>query len=354
MSPNGDTSTPLQILDPAGSLAPGAEAGLTDDQLREGFRLMLLSRMFDERAFTLQRQGRLGTFSPTRGQEATSTGVSLALRPETDWLVPQYREFPALIRHGWALRDVVLYYRGHPHGWPMPDRLLNVQIALAAQLPHATGLAWGLAHQGSDAVVVAFCGDGGSSEGDFHEALNFAGVLNAPVVFVLQNNQWAISTPVSLQTAASSLADRAAGYGIAGRCVDGNDLLAVYATAREAVERARSGGGPTLIEARTFRLGPHNTIDEPSRYVAPERLEEAEREEPLIRVRAFMRERGLLSEEDERAQLEEIGHTIDTAVAEADAYPPPDPAEVFEHVYATNPARLTAQRERAVAARSVS
>ena len=236
---------------------------------------MLLSRLVDEKAFNLQRQGRLGTYAPGQGQEAVATGVSMALRVESDWLVPQYRELAAQLRHGWSLRDAFLFFQGHPDGWRPPERVLPVAIALAAQLPHAVGLAWGLQQQGSDAVVATFCGDGASSEGDFHEALNFAGVLKAPVVFVVQDNNWAISTPRSRQSATTSFALRGDGYGMPGVAVDGNDLFAVYAAAEAAVARARAGDGPTLIEAKTYRLMAHNTADDATRYVDPDELASA-------------------------------------------------------------------------------
>jgi pyruvate dehydrogenase E1 component alpha subunit len=328
-----------------------ATAGLSDDQLREAFRWMLLSRAVDEKAFNLQRQGRLGTFAPCGGQEATIVGVAMALRPGTDWLVPQYRELAAQLRQGWPLRDAFLFWGGHPDGWRPPPRILPVAIALAAQLPHATGLAWGLKRQGSDAIVVTFCGEGASSEGDFHEALNFAGVLKAPVIFVVQDNNWAISTPRSIQSAAVSLADRAAGYGMPGASVDGNDLFATFDAATAAVTRARAGDGPSLIVARTYRLSAHNTVDDPTRYVDSEELAQAQRSEPIARLRAHLRERDLVSEEQEERLLEEIQETIEQAVAEAEAYPKPEPAEIFEHIYAERPVRLERQRIAAEEAR---
>src|ERR1700716_596484 len=198
---------------------------------------MLRSRRLDERAFNLQRQGRLGTFSPVHGQEASVLGSSLALDPARDWVVPQYRELPAMLRQGYTLERFFLYVMGNPEGNEMSAgvNLLPFQISLATQLPHAVGLAWGLRHQGRDGVVCVYFGDGGSSEGDFHEACNLAGVRRAPVVFFLQNNGWAISTPVSKQTAAPSFAARAAGYGFPGELIDGNDLFAVYEAASRAV-----------------------------------------------------------------------------------------------------------------------
>jgi pyruvate dehydrogenase E1 component alpha subunit len=328
---------------PAEQEAPSA-AVLSDDQLREAFRWMLLSRAVDEKAFNLQRQGRLGTFAPCGGQEATIVGVAMALRPGVDWFVPQYRELAAQLRLGWPLRDAFLFWGGHPDGWRPPPRILPVAIALAAQLPHAVGLAWGLKLQGIDAVVATFCGEGASSEGDFHEALNFAGVLKAPVVFVVQDNNWAISTPRSIQSAAESLADRAPGYGIAGASVDGNDLFAVFDAASSAVARARAGDGPTLLVAKTYRLLAHNTVDDPTLYVNPDELAEAETHEPISRVRDHLREHGLLSEAQEQKVLAEIRATIEEAVAEAEAHPRPEPSEIFEHVYAERSVRLERQR----------
>jgi pyruvate dehydrogenase E1 component alpha subunit len=317
---------------------------LSDEDLREAYRWMILSRAVDQKAFNLQRQGRLGTFAPCAGQEATIVGVAMALRPDLDWVVPQYRELAAQLRQGWPLKDAFLFWAGHPDGWRPAPRILPVAIALAAQLPHAVGLAWGLRHRGSDAVVATFCGEGASSEGDFHEALNFAGVLRAPVVFVLQDNNWAISTPRSIQSAASSLADRAAGYGMAGTSVDGNDLFAVFEAASTAVARARSGEGPTLIEAKTYRLLAHNTVDDPTRYVDPDELAQAETRDPITRLRTHLREHDLLTEEQDEETAAEVQATIDTAVAEAEAHPAPRPAELFEHVYAERPDRLERQR----------
>jgi TPP-dependent pyruvate/acetoin dehydrogenase alpha subunit len=317
---------------------------LSDDDLREAFRWMLLSRAVDEKAFNLQRQGRLGTFAPCAGQEAAIVGVAMALRPGHDWLVPQYRELAAQLRQGWPLRDAFLFWGGHPDGWQPPPRILPVAIALAAQLPHAVGVAWGLKHQGTDAIVATFCGEGASSEGDFHEALNFAGVLKAPVLFVLQDNNWAISTPRSLQSAAERLADRAAGYGMAGASVDGNDLFAVFEAAAAAVTRARRGDGPTLLEARTYRLQAHNTVDDPGRYVNRDELHRAESRDPIPRLRAHLREHDLLTEEQEAEVAAEVQTLIETAVAEAEARPRPTGTELFEHVYAEPPLRLERQR----------
>jgi pyruvate dehydrogenase E1 component alpha subunit len=340
---------PWQILAPDGTVAAGYEPTLDGDELLAGFRLMLLSRQVDERAFSLQRQGRLGTFSQASGQEAAVVGSAMALDPARDWVVPQYRELAALVRQGYPLVQWFLYFKGDPRGNGIPPgvNLLPFQISLAAQIPQAVGLGWGLRHQGGDGVALTYFGDGASSEGDAHEAMNLAGVRRAPVVFFLQNNGWAISTPVRKQTATPSFALRAPGYGFPGVLVDGNDLLAVHEATRWAVQRARAGEGPTLIEARTYRLGAHNTADDPTRYVPPEELEERRALEPLARVRALLRARGLLDEAAETALREELAEEVNAAFAEAEALVEQGggAAGLFDHVYDNAPQRVDDQRE---------
>ncbi|MBV9414713.1 MAG: pyruvate dehydrogenase (acetyl-transferring) E1 component subunit alpha [Solirubrobacterales bacterium] len=306
---------------------------------------MLLSRRVDERAFNLQRQGRLGVFSPVNGQEASVIGSAFALDPTRDWVVPQYRELPAMLHHGYSLERFLLYCMGNPEGNRMPDgvNLLPIQISLATQLPHAVGLAWGLRHQGRDGVVCVYFGDGASSEGDFHEACNLAGVQRAPVIFLLQNNRWAISTPVSKQTA-GSFAPRAAGYGFPGELVDGNDFFAVYEATARAVTRARTGEGPTLIESRTYRMGPHNTADDPTRYVDPAELEVHRALDPVVRLRGFLLDADLLSDELEQRMRAEIEEELAAAVAAAEARGAGRSEQIFDHVYADPPLRFLDQR----------
>jgi pyruvate dehydrogenase E1 component alpha subunit len=242
------------------------------------------------------------------------------------------------------------YYRGDPAGGHVPEavRVLPFQISLAAQIPHAVGLAWGLSHQGSDGVVCVYFGDGASSEGDAHEALNLAGVRRAPVVFLLKNNGWAISTPVRRQTAAASFADRAAGYGIPGELVDGNDLFAVHDACTRAVARARAGDGPTLIEARTYRMGPHNTSDDPTRYVDPAELEERRASDPVARLRRHLAARGLADEAAEKRLVDELRAEVDAAFAAAESAPAAGAGALFDHVYADPPERLRRQRAAAI------
>lgn len=336
-----------RILAPDGTVPEGYRPPLSEPELLAAFRLMLLSRRVDERAFNLQRQGRLGTFSPVHGQEASVVGSAWALDPARDWVVPQYRELPAMLRQGYTLERFFLYFKGNPEGNRMPAgvNLLPYQISLATQLPHAVGLAWGLKHQGRDGVVCVYFGDGASSEGDFHEACNLAGLRRAPVIFLLQNNRWAISTPVSKQTAADSLASRAAGYGFPGELVDGNDFFAVYEATRVAVKRARDGGGPTLIETRTYRMGPHNTADDPTRYVDPEQLAAYRALDPIDRLRAYLEDAEVLKPGVQERMREEIEAELTAALGAAEAQQDARPEQIFDHVYSEPPARMVAQRQ---------
>ncbi len=337
---------PHRVLLPDGTLAEGYTPAMDDEALLSAWRAMLLSRTFDERAFSLQRQGRLGTFSTVNGEEAAVIGSAWALDPERDWVVPQYRELPAMLRQGYTLRKALQYFVGNPAGNDMGEgvRVLPYQISLAAQIPHAVGLAWGLRHQGSDGVVIVYFGEGASSEGDAHEAMNLAGVRRAPVVFVLKNNGWAISTPVAKQSATPSFAARAAGYGFGGELVDGNDLFAVHDATARAVARARAGEGPTLIEARTYRMGPHNTSDDPTRYVDTVELERQRGFDPVDRVRRHLADRGLVDEASEGEQRAEAKRLVDAAVAEVESEPAPGVDALFGHVYADPPARVERQR----------
>ena len=331
-----DPVGPLRLLEPDGTLAASSVAPMANEQVLRALRFMMLSRAFDAKGISLQRQGRFGTFSPVKGQEASVVGSAFALDPGRDWIVPQYRELPALLHHGLPLEQFILYFNGHPAGGHIPAgvRLLPIQISLAAQLPHAVGLAWGLHLQQIDGVVLTYLGDGASSEGDFHEACNLAGVVKAPVVFFLQNNGWAISTPRSRQSAARTLAGRAPGYGFSGIVVDGNDLLAVYAVTAAAVERARSGLGPTLIESQTYRLGAHNTADDPTRYISQEILNAWSGRDPILRVQRYLAARGCWNDDTGSEVRDDISRTIDQALAAARAVPQPATEDLFKHTYA--------------------
>ena len=345
-SPDGRAVEPLSMLDSDGRLADGAEPDLDEEGVTEALRLMMLGRAFDRKCLSLQRQGRLGTFAPIFGQEATLVGVAMALDPSRDWAVPQYRELPVQIRQGLPLENVALYRRGHPDGGVVPDgvRMFATQVSLAAQLPHAVGLAWGLKMKGEDGVAAVFFGDGASSEGDFHESCNLAGLVDAPVLFVLQNNQWAISTPRSIQTAGADFASRAPSYGFPGVKVDGNDLFAVHKAAADAVARGRAGRGATLIEAHTYRMGMHTTADDPSRYVDAAELECWKARDPIDRVWKYLAAAGHPQSGAREDWEAEIGEEVERVFAKADAHPAPDPSAIYEHVFATPTQTLERQR----------
>lgn len=324
---------PVRYVLPSGE-AP-EELPLTREELLHGYRALVRARTFDERAIVLQRQGKLGVYPPYRGQEAAQVGAALALEQD-DWLVPSYRETAAALTHGLAMHQIVLYWRAHPAGWRFPDdaRVLPFAIPIATQLPQAVGIAHAGTFQERPWVAMTFIGDGGTSEGDFHEALNFAGVFDAPAVFVVQNNGWAISVPTERQMRNQRIAERAAGYGIPGVVVDGNDSVAMWTASREAVERARAGKGPTLIEAVTYRLAPHTTSDDPSRYRDEDEAKRREAEEPVRRLRALIESRGWWDEDREEQLVGEILAEIAEAVRVADEAPEPTPETIVEHVYA--------------------
>src|SRR5512145_2656962 len=295
----------LSILDSDGNLDAALEPDLSDAELRRMHRAMLLGRRLDERMIRLQRQGRIGTFAPIKGQEASQMGSVFALR-RTDWMVPSFRETAAMVWRGWPIEKLLLFFAGYVEGGqPAPEQHdLPVTIPVATQLPHAVGLAYAAQYRGDDVVVMAYFGDGATSEGDFHEALNFAGVWHVPVVFVCQNNQWAISVPLKKQTHSRTLAQKALAYGLPGIQVDGNDVLAVYAASQQAVARARAGDGPTLIECVTYRLGMHTTADDPTKYRSEEEVKEWERRDPLTRFAEYLKKRNLWRE-DLEAQVDE-------------------------------------------------
>ncbi len=327
--------------------AADVPAGLDDARLIEMMRWMKLGRAYDQRAISLQRQGRSGTYGPMVGEEAVMTGSAMALDRKRDWIVPQYREALALAIHGWPLWRHLLYLRGNPIGGYVPEdvNMLPIQISVASQILHGVGLAWGFKLQKKDSAVLIYFGDGATSEGAFHESANFAGDFKVPAVLLCVNNGWAISTPRAHQTAAETIAQKATAYGFPGVQVDGNDPIAVYETVSRALARARAGEGPTLVEAVTYRLGAHTTADEPSRYVPPEELAEWRARDPIPHFAAVLERRGIWSE----AEAARIDHEVEQAIAEAsaraDAEPHPPADAFFEHVYAQPTPRLAAERE---------
>ena len=336
----------LQTLAPDGTLT-GPAPDVDEDELRAMLRLMLLGRRLDQKAISLQRRGKLGTYPPQSGQEAASVGAAFAMDLATDYFVPQYREQLTMLHWGLPLSRYLLQRMGHPAGSELPPgrRLWPQQVALAAHLPHAVGHAWGLRLQGRSGVVLTQFGDGASNEGDFHEACNIAGVRKVPLVLVCQNNGWAISIPWNEQSATASIALRAQGYGFPGVAVDGNDVLAVHAAVSAARARAAAGAGPTLIEARTTRLGAHSTADDPTRYVPAAYVEDAVRRDPITRFRTWLTAVGVWDDEREQAALAWCDQQIDEAVAEFDATPRPRPEQLFDHLFAEPDPRLVRQRE---------
>lgn len=343
---NGQATPELvHILDAEGHEVGSVPAELGDDTLVAMLRLCIFGREFDKKAIALQRRGKLGTFAPMSGQEAVVVGSVFALDREQDWVVPQYREQLAMLHWGLELSTYFLQRQGHPFGSTLPEhgRLFPQQVALAAHLPHAVGVAWGMQRLGRPSVAACYFGDGSTSEGDFHEACNLAGVVKAPVIFICQNNQWAISTPLSKQTA-GVIADRAAGYGIAGVRVDGNDPLAMYQVTAEARARALAGDGPTLIEAVTYRLGAHTTADDPTRYVDPDEEQRWRLRDPLVRFRAWMRSTGRWDDDAEAEATAWCAAEIDRAVAAVADAGPADPVTLFDNVFAEEPPGLAAQR----------
>jgi len=331
----------LSILDSEGNLDTALEPKLAADDLKRLYRAMVLGRRLDERMLKLQRQGRIGTFAPIKGQEAAQIGSVFTLRP-ADWLVPSFRETGAMLWRGWPIEKLLSLYAGRLEGSsPGPEqRDLPVTIPVATQLPHAVGIAYGIQYRGEDAVVMTYFGDGATSEGDFHEACNFAGVWHVPVVFLCQNNQWAISVPLKKQTNSRTIAQKAIAYGFPGIQVDGNDVLAVYAASREAVDRAQAGEGPTLIECVTYRLGVHTTADDPTKYRTDEEVKAWEQKDPLTRFRAYLEKKNLL----EPGLEEQIDEEIARGVERFETMPPADPLGMFEHAYAELPPHLVAER----------
>jgi pyruvate dehydrogenase E1 component alpha subunit/2-oxoisovalerate dehydrogenase E1 component alpha subunit len=339
-----------QVLDDKGIAEPTLLPRLPDAELVRMFRGMLTIRVMDERLLALQRQGRIGFYGEARGQEGAVIGAAAALGPK-DWIVPALREAGAAIYRGLPLRAYVSQIFGNANdvskGRQLPchpgtraARYVTMSSCIATQLPHAVGMAWAARIKGDDVVVLGCLGDGATSEEDFHVAANFAGVYRVPVVFFCQNNQWAISTPVALQTAAPSMAAKAVAYGFGGVRCDGNDVLAVYACVKEAVDRARRGGGPTLIEALTYRVSAHSSSDDPSRYRDEKVTERWRARDPLARFRAWLFAQRLLDAATEERMRAEIDAEVRDAVAKEEQVGPPPLASLVEDVFAEVPWHL--------------
>ena len=338
----------LSILDEKGKVDKKLEPKIPNPLLLELYRKMLLTRRFDERLLSLQRQGRVGTFPPVTGQEAAHMGAVAVLRP-SDWMVPSFRETGAELWRGRSLESLFLYNAGYSEGARIADDRndLPVSIPVGSQVIHAVGLGWAIKYRQKDDVAMAFFGDGGTSQGDFHDGLNFAGVFQTPVIFVCQNNQWAISIPRSKQTRSATIAQKAVAYGIHGIQVDGNDILAVYAAADEAVNRARSGKGATLIESVTYRIAVHTTADDPKRYRSDEEVEIWRKRDPLVRFQKYLTAKKLLTKKKIETLETETAAEIQAAVdgAEEKLKDMGNPLDMFDHAYADLPPHIAAQRD---------
>jgi pyruvate dehydrogenase E1 component alpha subunit len=336
----------LEVLDPLGNADKALLPPLSGDEIRKMYEYLVLSRAFDERALTLQREGRIGTYPSILGQEAAQVGSAFAVAKE-DWIFPSFREMAVHITLGYPIPLLFRYWAGDERGLRTPDALniFPVCVSVGTHLPHAVGAALAARIRGDRIAVAAYFGDGATSKGDFHEGLNMAGVFGLPVVFICQNNQWSISLPVKRQTAAKTLAQKAWAYGFEGIQVDGNDVFAVYRATRNALEKARQGGGPTFIECLTYRLADHTTADDASRYRPASEVEEWRQRDPLLRLRRFMEQNGQWTENDEKTAWEQARATIDEAVREAESALPPDAKDMFDYVSANLSPRQKRQQE---------
>jgi len=337
----------LQILDEKGKVDQKLEPKISNKDLLALYRWICLAREVDQRMINLQRQGRIGTLGPSTGQEAAHC-VPAFLMKENDWLVGAFREAGARLMRGESIAQALLFYNGFEEGNKKPQamRTLPISIIVGSQTLHAVGIGYAMKYRGEkDSVVVTFLGDGGTSEGDFHEALNFAGVWQVPVVFIVQNNQWAISMPRAKQTHSKTIAQKAIAYDIPGIQVDGNDPLAMFVATREALERARKGGGPTLIEAVTYRLMMHTTADDPKKYRSDEEVEDWKKKDPLPRFRKYLEDKGIWDARKQKALDAEIKAEIDAAVKEFEAIKDLKPDACFDHVFGTKHDEIEEQRQ---------
>ncbi|WP_285115920.1 pyruvate dehydrogenase (acetyl-transferring) E1 component subunit alpha [Leifsonia sp. fls2-241-R2A-40a] len=351
--------TPLRLIDQDGTDDPAGSAAIDParrpdaDTLRDGYRRLVLARRLNDQADALVRQGRLAVYPSSHGQEACEIAAAMVLG-EQDWMFPTYRDTVAVIARGVDPFEAFVLLRGDWHSGydPTEYHVAPQATPLATQLLHAVGFAHAARMRGEDTVVLAMCGDGATSEGDFHEALNFAAVFHLPVVFLVQNNGFAISVPLSRQTAAPSIAHKGVGYGMRGRLVDGNDLAALLAVLGEAVDEAREGGGPTLVEAVTYRIKSHTNADDATRYRTQDEVEPWLARDPLLRLRTWLTAQGALTDGDDaeaHAHAERVAADLRTAI-NADAEPHPE--DLFAHVYATPTPQLREQAEQLAAERA--
>ncbi|WP_457797805.1 pyruvate dehydrogenase (acetyl-transferring) E1 component subunit alpha [Methylocystis sp. S23] len=335
----------VRYLSPEGTLL-ASSAPVDDETLVILYEAMTRARIFDGKAIALQRTGQLGTFASALGQEAVGVGVGAAMA-RRDVLVPSYRDHGAQFTRGMSMAECLLYWGGDERGSDFREPRLDFPncVPVATQIAHAVGAAYAFKLRREDRVAVTFIGDGGTANGAFYEALNMAGVWNAPAVVVINNNGWAISTPRSLESAAQTLAQKGVAAGVECRQVDGNDVIAVHDVARRAIAKARAGEGPTLVEALTYRLGDHTTADDATRYRDPEVVRREWAREPIARLRAYLLARGVWSKEKEAALLKRCAEEVERAVADYLATPAQSVDAMFDHLYESLPLPLHDQRE---------
>ncbi len=338
----------MQILDENGVLDEKlAKDTLTDEQVVFLYEQMNICRHLDEVAFKLQRSGRMGTYPQNKGQEAAALGSGFAARKGKDFLVPCYRENAALFLHGLPMEKILLHWMGDERGNQIPDgvNVTPISIPIGTQMLHATGIAWAYKLRKEDRAVITYFGDGATSEGDFHEAMNFATTLNVPVVFFCQNNQWAISVPREIQMNSETVAQKAIAYGAHAIQVDGNDLFAVYKASKEALARARSGGGVTLIEAVTYRLGDHTTADDARRYRDEAEVASWRAKDPIIRTRLYLESKGLWNDTRQQEIEDRAKVIVSEVVRNAEGIPAPDVNDIFDYTFETIDPELRKQRD---------
>jgi pyruvate dehydrogenase E1 component alpha subunit len=329
-------SSMFSLIKPDGSVVD--RLPVTLDEMRSLYADMVEARIFDRKAMAMQRQGRLATYAPFQGQEAAQIGAAAALRDD-DWVTATYRDAALNWRAGYPWELLILGRVGDERGGQVPEgvNVLPPSITVGGHMVHAVGLAWGEMLKGTDRVALTSFGDGATSEGDFHEAMNFAAVYQTATIFFCQNNGYAISYPVAEQTRSETIAAKAAAYGMPGERVDGNDVVAVLLKVQEATERARSGGGPTLIEAVTYRMGPHTTSDDPDRYREGSEADSWEERDPLRRVRLLLEKAGGWTEQWQAELEEEASRRIEAAVVVAESVPEPTLEEMLTRMHAAGP-----------------
>src|SRR3989338_1940999 len=336
----------LQIMDEEGNVNEKIKPNVTDKELISWYTTMVLARRVDEKMLSLQRQGRMATFAQVKGQEACQVSAVAALQND-DWIVQAFRETAVMLARGVPAHSIMSYYGGNEQGsvFPKNTNMLPVAIPVASQLLHGMGIAWGMKLKKEKKVTLTYFSDGATSEGDFHEALNFAAVFKVPAIFLCQNNQWAISVPRARQTASQTIAQKAIAYDIEGLQIDGNDVFAVYHTIKYAAEKARKGLGPTLIEAYTYRLGDHTTSDDARHYRSEEELQLWQKKDPLLRLQKYMFKKGLWNKEKETQLLKDIDIQIEKEVHIYETTPLPDVGDMFKYTYKELTPELKEQSE---------